>query len=65
VQVDCFAPVYSDADALGKLIVAKLNGYRADGFRGIFHVGGHEGREQNSAKDFRVSLDFTIHHRSE
>ena len=64
-QVDCFAASYTDAEALRGHLVRLLHGYRGGGFLGVFHAATREGRENDAEKEFRISLDFMVHHRSE
>jgi hypothetical protein len=65
VQGDCYAELYSDADAMREHLVRVLSGHRAGRFLGIFHVATREGRETEAEREFRISLDFMVHHRSE
>ena len=65
VQIDCYAEKYARAEELRGHLVRVLSGHRADGFLGIFHLATREGREANAAREFRISLDFMVYHRSE
>lgn len=67
VQVDCYAEDYADAADLAKAVGLVLDGYRQDGFRGIFLDARRDNSERgaNEAdRPFRVTLDFLTHWRS-
>jgi len=65
VQIDCYAERYDAVDAMAQALIGLLDGYRADAFLGIFHDATREGRETDAEREFRISLDFMVHHRSE
>lgn len=61
VQVDCYGATALDAANVADAIVARLNGYRDEGFRLVTHVATRDSREGGSNEAerlFRVSLDF-------
>ena len=61
VQIDCFATDYADAAALAKAVGKVLDGYRQDGFRGIFLDAKRDNTERGSNeadRPFRVTMDF-------
>ena len=61
VQVDCYAEDHADASDLAKAVGLVLDGYRQDGFRGIFLNARRDNttRGSNEAdRPFRVSMDF-------
>ena len=71
VQVDCLAVTMAGAKALGRAVVAALNGHRTagtgPGFDGIFHDSTRDGREggtNEADRPFRSSLDFMVHWRT-
>jgi hypothetical protein len=67
VQVDCYAKDYVEAAALAKAVGLVLDGYRQDGFRGIFLDARRDNSERgaNEAdRPFRVTLDFLTKWRS-
>jgi hypothetical protein len=67
VQVDCYAPTYTQAKTTSRAIVAALNGYQGGGFRLVEHVATRDGREggtNEAERPFRVSLDFMAHWRA-
>lgn len=64
VQVDCWAPTYASAKALGRAARAALDGHRGGKFLGVFLAGARDGREggtNEADRPFRVSLDFLVH----
>lgn len=64
VQVDCYADTYSQAKTLGRAVRLALNGYRGNGFQGVFLAATREGREggtNEADRPFRVSQDFQTH----
>lgn len=61
VQVDCYAATYSAAVALARAVRARLASYSGRGFKGVFHDGWRDGREDGqdeAERPFFVSLDF-------
>ncbi|WIY25120.1 tail completion protein gp17 [Parasedimentitalea psychrophila] len=67
VQVDCYAEDYADAADLAKAVGLVLDGYRQDGFRGIFLDARRDNTERgaNEAdRPFRVTMDFLTNWRS-
>lgn len=66
VQVDAYADTYAGAKALSRAVIAALNGHRAGGFGGVFHVTTRDMREggtDEADRPFRVSLDFETYWR--
>jgi hypothetical protein len=67
VQVDCYGATYAEAGAVAEAVRDALDGYRQDGFRGIFLDARRDNSERgaNEAdRPFRVTLDFLTHWRS-
>lgn len=67
VQVDCWGSTYGAAKILSRAVIARLNGHKDTNFAGIFHAGTRD-LNNDAVTDpvgiFGVSLDFTLHHRS-
>ncbi|MBL1438339.1 MAG: DUF3168 domain-containing protein [Rhodobacteraceae bacterium] len=61
VQVGCYGESYGEAAAVAGAVKALLDGYRADGFRGVFCVSERDeysGGITDSARPFGKQLDF-------
>lgn len=66
VQIDCYADTYGAAKLLARAVIARLDGYRGGGFRGVFHQSTRDGRiggTNEPDRPFRVILEFTTHWR--
>ncbi|MGI3169986.1 DUF3168 domain-containing protein [Pseudooceanicola sp. C21-150M6] len=66
VQVDCYGETYASAKTVSRAVIAVLNGYRADGFKGVFLASTRDSRDggtNEAERPFRVSLDFNINWR--
>jgi hypothetical protein len=67
VQIDCYALSTKAAKQVSRAVIARLDGYRGAGFRGVFRQNTRDGREGGSneaERPFRVSLDFTVNWRA-
>ncbi|WP_065328178.1 tail completion protein gp17 [Tritonibacter mobilis] len=67
VQVDCYALHYSEARTLAQAVKLTLDGYRQDGFRGVFLMEDRDTSERGSNeadRPCRVSLDFFVNWRT-
>ncbi|NRB17722.1 MAG: hypothetical protein HRU33_09200 [Rhodobacteraceae bacterium] len=65
--MDCYAENYADAADLATAVGLVLDGYRQDGFRGIFLDARRDNTERgaNEAdRPFRVTMDFLTKWRS-
>ena len=61
VQIGCHGESYGEAAAVAAVIKNLLDGYRADGFRGVFCVSERDeysGGVTDSARPFGKQLDF-------
>lgn len=70
VQVDCYAVTYGEAKLLSRAVRALLSGYREGPFRGIFHIGTRDGREDRAddevtERPFRIGQDFNTNWRTD
>ncbi|WP_300009687.1 DUF3168 domain-containing protein [uncultured Roseobacter sp.] len=70
VQIDCYAETYGQAKLLSRAIRDLLSFYRGGRFRGIFHVGTRDGREdraddQVTQRPFRIGQDFNTNWRTD
>lgn len=66
VQVDCYAETYGEAAEVARAVRDALNGYRGDGFRGVFLEGQRDNTERGSNEPdraARVSMDFLVNWR--